>query len=103
MNKLRISLFSVLILVLLLSTSVAYASSGASGLRGANLTHCNFASTEYALVGEFSAEDVFESATLASLEEAKTLAICLDYLALPERTGSFSGDDAYDPAAGGLG
>ena len=99
MSKIRTTLFSTLVLVLLLSTSIVYASEGTTDIGSASQAHCNFASSAYAGSGEFSAEPLIESATLESLEESATLAICLESLALSGSSGGFSGDDAYDVAA----
>ncbi|MFC2025879.1 hypothetical protein ACFLUC_01660 [Chloroflexota bacterium] len=99
MNKIHTTLFSTLALVLLLSTSIVYASEGTAEIGSASQAHCNFASSAYAGSGEFSAEPLIESATLESLEESATLAICLESQALSRSSGSFSGDDAYDVAA----
>jgi hypothetical protein len=101
MNKIRTSLFSILVLVLLLSTSVIYAAEGTPEIGSASQANCNFASGAYAAGGEFSADDLYEPATLESLEEAKALAVCLELVVLPASSGNFSGDDAYDLAATG--
>jgi hypothetical protein len=103
MNKIRTSLFSILVLVIVLSTTAAFAAEGSAEIGSVSQAHCSFTSEAYSASGEFSAENLSESATLESLEESAMLAVCLETLALPESTGNFSGDDAYDQAAGGLG
>jgi hypothetical protein len=103
MNKIRIPLFSILILVLLISATTAFAAEGGAEIGSSSQANCNLASTGYAAGGEFSADDLYEPASLESAEVSESLEVCLESLALPASSTGFSGDDAYDQAAGGLG
>lgn len=77
MNKIRTSLFSILILVLLLTNSVVYAAGGVGEIGSASQSHCSLASVEYAVGSDFSADDFYDPAALASIEDVRTLDPCL--------------------------